>query len=121
MSLDNGCQVEVMAFGTMHISLPLGLFLVLNKCYYVAALRVNIVSDSFLKQDHFSFNSDTIGYLIYKDNVFYVHAPECNGLFVLILDCDVSYINNIEAKRLKPSGEEHMTMWHCRQGHIGVK
>ena len=53
--------------------------------------------------------------------MFYVHTPEKNGLFILNLDCDVSHINNIEAKRLKPSGEEHMTMWHCRLGHIGIK
>ena len=31
------------------------------------------------------------------------------------------HINNVEAKRLKSSGEEHMTMSHCRLGHIGIK
>ena len=30
-------------------------------------------------------------------------------------------INNIDAKRLKASNDEHMTMWHCRLGHIGIK
>ena len=82
---------------------------------------MNIISGSCLKRDHYSFKSDTVGCAIYKDNVFYVHALERNGLFVLNLDCDVYHINNIEAKILKPSGEEHMTMWHCRLGHIGIK
>ena len=72
-------------------------------------------------QAHYSFKSDTIGCAIYKDDVFYVHAPESHGLFVLNLDCDESHINNIDAKRLKPSNDEHMTMWHCRLGHIGIK
>ena len=52
--------------------------------------------------------------------MFYVHAPEQHGLFVLDLDGDVCQINNIEAKRLKSSDEEHMMMWHCRLGHIGI-
>ena len=30
------------------------------------------------------------------------------------------HINNIEAKRLK-NDEDHMKMWHCRLGHIGIK
>ena len=59
--------------------------------------------------------------MIYKDDVFYVHAPESNDLFIINLDHDDSHINNIEAKRLKPSNEEHMTMWHCHLGHIGIK
>src|SRR3954465_2446661 len=120
MRVGNGCQVEVLAVGTMHPSLPLVLVLVLNKCYYVPALSVNIVSGSCLKRDHYSFKSDTIGCSIYKYEVFYVHALEQRGLFVLDLDGDVCHINNIEAKRLNRSGEEQMTMWHCRLGHIGT-
>ena len=105
----------------MHISLPLGLILVLHKFYYVPTLSVNIVSGSCLLQAHYTFKSDTIGCAIYKDDVFYVHEPESNGLFILNLNCDKSHINNINAKRLKPSGDEHMMMWHCRLGHIGIK
>src|SRR3954468_23157516 len=104
MRVGNDCQVEVLAVDTMHLSLPLGLVLILNKCYYVPALSVNIVSGSCLKRGHYSFKSDTIGCSIYKNEVFYVHAPEQRGLFVLDIDGDVSHINNIEAKRLKCSG-----------------
>src|SRR3954464_453051 len=120
MRVGNGCQINVLAVGTKHLSLPSGLVLVLNKFYYVPALSVNIVSGSCLKRDHYSFMSDTIGCSIYKDEMFYVHAPEQHGLFVLDLDGDVCHINNIEAKRLK-NVEEHMMMWHCRLGHIGIK
>src|SRR3954464_5699998 len=101
MHVRNDCQVEVLAVGMMHLSLPSGLVLVLNKCYYVPALSVNIVSGSCLKRDHYSFQSDTICCLIYKDDVFYVDAPEQRGLFVLDLDGDVCHIKNIEARRLK--------------------
>ena len=120
MRVGNGCQIKVLAVGTKHLSLPSGLVLVLNNCYYVPALSVNIVSGSCLKRDHYSFKSDTIGCSIYKDEMFYVHAPELHGLFVLDLDGDVCHVNNIEAKRLK-NDEDHMKMWHCRLGHIGIK
>src|SRR3954463_2449827 len=49
MRVGNGCQIEVLAVGTKHLSLPSGLVLVLNNCYYVLALSVNIVSGSCLK------------------------------------------------------------------------
>src|ERR1043165_1094158 len=120
MRVGNGCQIDVLVVGTKHLSLPSGLVLVLNNCYYVPALSVNIVSGSCLKRDRYSFRSDTIGCSIYKDEMFYVHAPELHGLFVLDLDGDVCHINNIEAKRLK-NDEDHMKMWHCRLGHIGIK
>src|SRR3954464_4105478 len=35
MRVGNGCQVEVLAVDMMHLSLPSGLVLVLNKFYYV--------------------------------------------------------------------------------------
>src|SRR3954465_4922023 len=114
MRVGNGCRIEVLAVGTKHLSLPLGLVLVLNNCYYVPALSVNIVSGSCLKRDHYSFKSDKIGCSIYKNEVFYVHAPEQRGLFVLDLDGDVCHIKNIELKILKCSSEKHMMMWHCR-------
>src|ERR1041385_4342728 len=102
MRVGNGCRIEVVAVGTKHLSLPSVLVLILNKCYYVPTLSVNIVSGSFLKRDHYSFKSDTIGCAIYKDDVFYVHATEKNGLFILNLDYDILHIDNVEAKRLKP-------------------
>src|ERR1041385_5049741 len=120
MRVGNGCQIEVLAVVTKHLSFPSGLVLVLNSCYYVPALSVNIVSGSCLKRDRYSFKSDTIGCSIYKDEMFYVHAPELHGLFVLDLDGDVCHVNNIEAKRLK-NDEDHMKMWNCRLGRIGIK
>ena len=121
MHVGNDCKVDVVVVGTLRLSLPSGLILVLNKCYYVPTLSMNIVSGSCLLQAQYSFKSDTIGCSIYKNNVFYVHAPERNGLFLLNLDCYDSLVNIMDAKRCKLSNDEHMTMWHCRLGHIGIK
>ena len=54
------------------------------------------------------------------NDIFYVDAPENNGLFLLNLDCS-THIHNIEAKRVKCSDDTAMYMWHCRLGHIGIK
>ena len=91
MRVGNGCKVDVVVVGTLHLSLPSGLILVLNKCYYVPALSMNIISGSCLMRDHYSFKSDTIGCSIYKNDVFYVHAPESDGLFLINLDCENSH------------------------------
>ena len=82
--------------GTLPLRLPSGMILVLNKCYYVPALSMNIVSGSCLLQDCYSFKSETNGCSIYMDDLFYVHAPDRNGLFILDLDCNNSHINTIE-------------------------
>ena len=65
MRVGNGCKVDVVDVGTLRLSLPSGLILVLNKCYYVPALSMNIVSGSCLLQAQYSFKSYTIGCLIY--------------------------------------------------------
>jgi hypothetical protein len=44
----NGLKVDVMAIGTLSLVLPSGLVLNLNKCYYVLALSMKIISRSCL-------------------------------------------------------------------------
>ena len=121
MRVGNGCRVDVVAVGTLPLRLPSGMVLVLNKCYYVPALSMNIVSGSCLLRDRYSFKSVTNGCSIYMNDVFYVHAPDRSGLFLLDLDCNNSHINNINAKRCKHNDDNAMYMWHCRLGHIGAK
>src|SRR3954465_13415014 len=52
MRVGNGSRVNVMAVGTLSIVLNL------NKCYYVPALSMNIISGSCLLQDGYSFKSE---------------------------------------------------------------
>jgi hypothetical protein len=55
------------------------------------------------------------------NNIFYGHAPEKNGLFILYLDSNETHIHNVNAKRIKLNDDIAAYMWHCRLGHIGVK
>src|SRR3954468_22300926 len=121
MCVGNGARVYVMAVGTLSLVLPSGLVLNLNKCYYVPALSMNIISGSCLLQDGYSFKSENNGCSIYMSNIFYGHAPLVNGLFLLNLERDETHIHNIEAKRCKVDSDNTTYLWHCRLGHIGVK
>jgi hypothetical protein len=55
------------------------------------------------------------------NNIFYGHAPEKKGLFLLNLDSNETHIHNINAKRIKLNDDIAAYMWHCRLGNIGVK
>jgi hypothetical protein len=100
MHVGNSSRVDVMAIGTLPLRLPFRLILVLNKYYYVPALST-IVSGSHVLQDGYFFKSVTNSCSIYKNNIFYVHALDHDGLYILDLDCYVSHINSVDAKRCK--------------------
>jgi hypothetical protein len=121
MRVSNGSKVDVMAISTLSLVLPSGLVLNLNKCYYVLALSMNIISGSCLLQDGYSFKSENNGCSIYMNNIFYGHAPTVNGLFLLNLESYETHIHNIEAKRCKVDSDNPTYLWRCRLGHIGVK
>jgi hypothetical protein len=110
-----------MAVGMLSLVLPSGLFLNLNKCYYVPTLSMNIISGSSLLQDGYSFKSENNGCYIYMNNIFYGHAPVVNGLFLLNLESNETHIHNIEAKSCKVDSYNPTYLWHCHLGHIGVK
>jgi hypothetical protein len=71
MRVGNGQHVDVVAVSTLHLRLPSGLILVLNKCYYILALSMNIVSGSRLSRDGYHFESVTNGCSILR-MVFYM-------------------------------------------------
>ena len=58
---------------------------------------------------------------IYMRNIFYVHAPEMNGLFLLNLDSSDTHVHNVNAKRIKLNDDNTTYLWHYCLGHIGVK
>ena len=99
MRTGNGSKVDVIAVGTLPLHLPLGLVLNLNNGYLMPALSMNMISRSCLLRDSYSFKSKNNGYSIYMNNIFYGHAPNVNGLFLLNLDSSDTHVHNINAKR----------------------
>jgi hypothetical protein len=121
MRVSNGQRVDVVVVGTLHLRLPSRMIIVINKCYYVPALSMNIVSVSQLSRDGYHFEYVTNGCSISKDGVFYVHVPVHDGLYILDLNYSVTHINSVDAKRCKHSDDNATYTWHCRLGHVGIK
>jgi hypothetical protein len=120
MRVSNGQHVDVVAISTLHLQLPSGFILILNKCYYVPVLRMNILSGSCVSRDGYFFKSVTNGCSIFKDDIIYVHVPIHDSLYILDLDCNESHNNSMDAKRCKLSDDNTTYRWHCRLGHVGV-
>ena len=118
LRVGNGAKVAALAVGTYLLSLPTGLILELENCFYVPAICRNIISVSCLDKKGFSFliqnNSCSFG----LNNVTYGVARLFNGLYVLDLDTPVYNINN---KRIKANDSNQTYLWHCRLGHINEK
>src|SRR3954471_13889401 len=105
MRVGNGSKVDVIAVGTLPLHLPLGLVFNLNNCYLVPVLSMNIISRSCLLRDGYSFKSLNKGCSIFMSNIFYGHAPDVNGLFLLDLDSSTSHIHNNDAKICKMNND----------------
>lgn len=115
LRVGNGAKVAALAVGTYVLTLPSGLLLNLENCYYVPAISRNIISISCLDKAGFYFTIKNKCCSVYLDNILYANANLSNGLYVLDLDMP---IYNINAKRLKPNELNPTYLWHCRLGHI---
>jgi hypothetical protein len=93
----NGAKVAAIAAGTFHMSLPSGLVLELNNCYYISALCKNIISSSCLEEvDGYEIIIKNKQCSIYYNDIFYARCPLVNGLYVL--DLEDKFICNINVK-----------------------
>lgn len=116
----NGAKVAALAVGTYPLSLPSGLVLELNNCYYIPALGKNIISSKCLEEDDgYEIIIRNKCCSIYLNDVLYGNCPLVNGLYYL--DLENMPIYNIDAKRLKPNDLNPTYTWHCRLGHINEK
>ncbi|KAJ1277336.1 hypothetical protein BS78_05G286900 [Paspalum vaginatum] len=93
----NGAKVAVLAVGTYRLSLPSGLVMELNNCYFIPALSRNIISSSCLEEDGgYEIIIKNKCCSVYLNNVLYARCPLVNGLYVL--DLEDAPILNINAK-----------------------
>ena len=118
LRVGNGAKVAALAVGTYVLTLPSGLSLELDNCYFVPAISRNIISLSCLDKKDFTIIIKNKCCSLYFDDMFYASAPLCNGLYVL--DQDVP-VYNINTKRVKTNDLNLTYLWHCRLGHIGEK
>ncbi|KAL4272700.1 hypothetical protein GQ457_13G015990 [Hibiscus cannabinus] len=115
LRVGNGARVDALAVGTYVLSLPSGLNLNLENCYFVASLSKNIISISCLDKIGFEIIIKNNSCSFYYDNIFYGSAQLINGLYILNQE---NMIFNINTKRLKTNDSNQTYLWHCRLGHI---
>ena len=98
LRVGNGAKVATLAVGTYYLSMPSGLVLELDDCYYVPAICRNIISVSCLDKKGFSFTIKNSSCSFALNDLTYGVARLFNGLYDLDLD---NHVCNIENKRLK--------------------
>ncbi|KAK8600890.1 hypothetical protein V6N12_050735 [Hibiscus sabdariffa] len=118
LRVGNGAKVAALAIGTYTLSLPSGLVLNLENCYFVPSLTKNIISVSCLDKIGFEIVIKNNCCSFYHDNLFYGSAQLVNGLYNLNQD---NNIYNINTKRSKTNDSNQTYLWHCRLGHISWK
>ena len=83
LQVGNGARVAALAVGTYYLSLPSGLVLELDNCYYVSTMSRNIICISCLDMVGFSFVIKNNTCSIYYGDIFCGDAHESNGLYIL--------------------------------------
>ena len=79
LRVGNGARVLVaLAIGTFILTLPSGIILSLEDCYYALALTKNIVSISSLNKKGFHLTFSNNSYSIMLNDVFYSYGTLCN-------------------------------------------
>jgi len=100
LRVDNGARVVALTVGTYVLTLPSGLLINLENCYYVPAISRNIIFVSCLYKSGFCFTIKDKCCSVYLDNILYANLIMINGLYILYLDMPI-YI--IDVKRMKPN------------------
>ncbi|CAN0875011.1 Retrovirus-related Pol polyprotein from transposon TNT 1-94 [Linum grandiflorum] len=117
LRVGNGARVAAISVGVYSLSLPSGLVLELNNCYYVPALTKNIISGSVLDSEGYSILIGNNCCSINKNGVFYANAVLMNDLYYLDLSRSVYNINTKKQK----TNSQSTYLWHCRLGHISLQ
>ncbi|KAK8593425.1 hypothetical protein V6N12_045507 [Hibiscus sabdariffa] len=118
LRVGNGPRVAALAVGTYVLSLPSGLVLNLENCYFVPSLTKNIISVSCLDKIGFEIIIKNNSCSFYLNNLFYGSAQLINGLYILNQENEIF---NINTKRSKTNDSNQTYLWHCRLGHISER
>ena len=114
----NGAKVAALFVGTYSLSLPSGLVLDLEDCFYVPSISRNIISISSLCNKGFEINFMNNCCSAKLNDIFYFSGTINNGIYLLDQS---SQILNLHTKRLKTDNIKPSFLWHCRLCHISEK
>ena len=122
LRVGNEAKVVALAVGSYELTLPSGLLLVLDNCYYVPTMCMNIISVSCLDNVGFSFIIKNNNFFIFHKDVFYENVYLQDGLYVMNLQkSNNSHVYNITTKKFKSNDLNSTYLWHCHLGHLNEK
>ncbi|KAJ9567534.1 hypothetical protein OSB04_003500, partial [Centaurea solstitialis] len=119
LRVGEGTPLIAEAVGSYSLSLPSGLVLELENCYYVPKMIKDVLSFDLLVDQGFYYKYDYKMLSVFKNNIFYFKATPVNGLYIVNLQDNNNEIYHI-SKRSKDI-EDQTYLWHCRLGHINKK
>ncbi|KAJ9544159.1 hypothetical protein OSB04_023866 [Centaurea solstitialis] len=119
LRVGEGTPLIAEAVGSYSLSLPSGLVLELDNCYYIPNMIKNVLSFDLLVDQGFYYKYDYKMLSVFKSNIFYFKATPVNGLYTVNLQDNSNEIYHI-SKRSKDI-EDQTYLWHCRLGHINKK
>ncbi|KAJ9564196.1 hypothetical protein OSB04_000162 [Centaurea solstitialis] len=119
LRVGKGTPLIAEAVGSYSLSLPSGLVLELDNCYYIPNMIKNVLSFDLLVDQGFYYKYSYKMISVFKDNIFYFKATLVDGLYTVNLKDNNSEIYHI-SKRSKDI-EDQTYLWHCRLGHINKK
>ena len=120
LRVGNGARVAAVEIGDYQLTLPSGLLLDLNNCYFVPAMSRNIILVSSLDVSGFDFTIFNSIMQFRRNGIIYGSAVLQNGLYILDMSNDKT-IYNINTKRIKTNELNPTYLWHCRLGHVNEK
>ncbi|KAJ9538856.1 hypothetical protein OSB04_031589 [Centaurea solstitialis] len=100
LRVGEGTPLIAEAVGSYSLSLPSGLVLELDNCYYIPNMIKNVLSFDLLVDQGFYYKYDYKMISVFKDNIFYFKATPVNGLYIVNLQDNSSEIYHI-SKRSK--------------------
>ncbi|KAJ9552913.1 LOW QUALITY PROTEIN: hypothetical protein OSB04_016958 [Centaurea solstitialis] len=117
LRVGEGTPLIAEAVGSYSLSLPSGLVLELENCYYVPKMIKNVLSFDLLVDQGFYYKYDYKMFSVFKNNIFYFKATPVNGLYTVNLQDNNNEIYHI-SKRSKDI-EDQTYLWDCR-GFLGT-
>ncbi|KAJ9566324.1 hypothetical protein OSB04_002290 [Centaurea solstitialis] len=119
LRVGEGTMLVAETVGSYILSLPSGLVLELETCYYVPKMIKIILSFDLLVDQGFYYKYDYKMISCIKNDMFYFKATPSNGLYILNLQESNNEIYHI-SKQSKDI-EDQTYLWHWRLGHINKK
>nr|GEV54590.1 hypothetical protein [Tanacetum cinerariifolium] len=119
----NGQCAAVEAIGSYHLSLPSGLVIVLNNCYYAPSITRGIISVSCLYDDGYVNGFVDNSIQDSRNNMVYFSVVPRDGIFEIDLSYSYTNVSSMYALSIKraKSNLNSALLWHRRLRHISKK